>query len=98
MDRATTLHGHPAMVHTKIIRNFPVVGHFEYGDFRLFSNLQRSHGFFPPHPITLIDVFHRKALPRTHAQLPASQRDTPLPAHHLPLPPPPPPRHPPDSA
>ena len=55
MDYATTLHGHPAMAHTKIIGNFAVVGHFEYGQVGLFANLQRSYLFFPPQGISRID-------------------------------------------
>src|SRR2546430_7736057 len=64
MDYATTLHGHPATVHTKIIRNFPVVGHFEYGDVRLFANLQRSDAFFPPQRIGRIERRRRNGLRR----------------------------------
>jgi len=48
MEYATTLHGHPATVHTKIIRNFPVVGHFEYGDVRpVLPTSSDPDAFFP---------------------------------------------------
>src|SRR6266481_3333327 len=81
MDYATTLHGHPATVHTKIIRNFPVVGHFEYGYIRLFANLQRSDAFFPPQRISRVNRRRRNRLRWRHAQLRARQRENHRHAH-----------------
>src|SRR2546430_806621 len=48
MDHATALDRHPAVVHSKIIRNFAVVGHLEYGDVRLFANLERPDLLLAP--------------------------------------------------
>src|SRR5215471_13047376 len=47
INHATALHSHPAVVHSKIIRNFAVVGHFEYREVGLFANLERPNPLFP---------------------------------------------------
>src|SRR5437868_3095600 len=54
MDHATALDGHPAVVHSKIIRNFAVVGYLEYGNVRLFANLQRANLPLAPERISSI--------------------------------------------
>src|SRR2546429_4542993 len=74
MDHATALDGHPAVVHSKIIRNFAVVGYLEYGNVRLFANLQRANLPLAPERVGAIDGRGGNGLRRRHSQLRARQR------------------------
>src|SRR5580693_2028227 len=74
VDDAAAFHGEAAKIHTKIIRDFAVVGHVKGGDVGIFANLERTDAIVLAKRISGVDRGGSDGFRGSHAHLRASQR------------------------
>src|SRR6202044_1146060 len=67
VDDGPAFHGHAAEVHTKIIRDFAVVGHVKGGEVSKFANFDGAHAIVNAQGVGGIDGGRGNGLGRSHA-------------------------------
>jgi len=73
MNDCAALHGEAAKVHTKIIRDFAVVGHVEGGDVGVFANFNRAAAVMLAERIGRVNRGGANGFRGCHAHLRASE-------------------------
>src|SRR5580658_6271858 len=74
MDDGAALHREGAKVHTKIIRDFAVVGHVKGGQVRILANFERAGAIVRAQRVGRVDRGGSDGFGRCHAHLRARQR------------------------
>src|SRR5271156_20894 len=75
MYDCAALHGQAAKVHTKIIRDFAVVGHVKGGQVSIFANFERAHAIVPAQRVGRINGRGGDRFGGRHAPLRAGERE-----------------------
>src|ERR1700689_3279341 len=74
MDNDAALHRERAKVHTKIIRDFAIVGHVKGGDVRILANFERAGAIVAAQRVGGIDGRGTNRFGGSHAHLRARER------------------------
>src|SRR5271156_4196011 len=74
VDDSAAFHGEGAQVHTKIIRDFAVVGHVKGGNVRILANFQGAGAVVSAQRVSRVDGCGADGFSGRHAHLGAGQR------------------------